>query len=52
MVADLTPACSPSSWASIVTSYPCALAQREYIRSSMPAQSFDSVPPAPELTSR
>ena len=31
---------------------PRALAQRLYMRSSMPAQSLDSVPPAPELTSR
>jgi hypothetical protein len=30
---------------------PWALAQRLYMRSSMPAQSHDSVPPAPELIS-
>src|ERR1700719_2590529 len=52
MVADLTPASSPcvSSRYSILK--PCFSAQRVYMRSSISAQSWLSVPPAPAWTSR
>src|SRR3954465_3452892 len=52
MVADLMPASSPwvSSRYSILK--PCFSAQRVYMRSSIEAQSWLSVPPPPAWTSR
>ena len=49
-VADLIPASSPSDASFISTSKPRRSAQRRYIRSSISAQSCESVPPAPERT--
>src|SRR3989454_392801 len=46
--ADLMPASSPWSRSSTSTLKPCRSAHRVYIRISISAQSWDSVPPAPE----
>ncbi len=45
------PAVSPAVSSSTSTVMSWALAQREYMRISISAQSADSVPPAPELIS-
>src|SRR5215218_771014 len=47
-VADLMPASSPSEASFISTANPRRSAQRRYIRKSISAQSWESVPPAPE----
>jgi hypothetical protein len=47
-VADLSPASSPSEASLISTEKPRDSAQRKYMRSSISAQSWESVPPAPE----
>ena len=44
------PASSPSEASAISTSNPRRCAQRRYIRSSISAQSCESVPPAPLCT--
>jgi hypothetical protein len=49
-LADLMPASSPSDASAISTSKPRRSAQRRYIRSSISAQSWESVPPAPDRT--
>ena len=48
-VADLSPASSPGEASFISTLKPRRSAQRRYIRSSISAQSWESVPPAPAL---
>ena len=49
-VADFIPASSPGDASFISTSKPRRSAQRRYMRSSISAQSCESVPPAPERT--
>ena len=49
-VADLSPASSPSDASAISTSKPRFCAQRRYMRRSISAQSWESVPPAPLCT--
>ena len=49
METDLIPASSPGRRSRIVTSKPCRSAQRTYMRISISAQSWDSVPPAPGM---
>src|SRR6476661_7386502 len=49
-VADFRPASSPGEASVISTSNPRRSAQRRYIRSSISAQSWESVPPAPACT--
>jgi hypothetical protein len=47
MVADLIPASSPGSWSTTSALKPARSHQRRYMRMSIWAQSWDSVPPAP-----
>ena len=49
---DLMPASSPGARSRILKLNPCAAAHRVYMRSSMAAQSWASVPPAPDWTVR
>ena len=49
-VADLIPASSPSEASFISTFIPRRSAQRISMRSSISAQSWESVPPAPAFT--
>ena len=49
-VADFSPASSPGEASVISTLKPRRSAQRRYMRSSISAQSWESVPPAPALT--
>src|SRR5215204_4005556 len=49
-VADFSPASSPGEASFISISKPRRSAQRRYIRSSISAQSWESVPPAPAWT--